>query len=230
MMIAFMSSARSRAGPPTRPSGWAGPSSQIQVSSRLISAASFAPIGRVEQVAEYLRGRVDLRLGRPGHRRGDEDQPGHPLRREQRGVQRQPAAGRRPDQPRRPVGELVEHGQEVIEVGERRRARLSPSVPPPVVGDHVGGGTEDLRGLPPAAQVGDPFVEQHEHRAVPGPALPVQFGPVQLQREGLAHVPHLCHSGRPGQTDIRPPLNPGGAGLHLPCLGQVRVRRRPASQ
>ena len=40
MITAFMASASSRAAPPTRPSGWAGPSSHNQVSRRLISLAS----------------------------------------------------------------------------------------------------------------------------------------------------------------------------------------------
>ena len=164
--------------------------------------------GGVEQVAEHLRGRVEVRLGRAGHRRSDEDQPGHPLRRQECGIQRQPAPGRRPHQPRGPVGEPVEHRQQIIDVRKRRPARPGPPVPPPVVCDHLGRGAQDLRGLPPSPQVGDSFVEQHEHRAVPGPALPVQFGPVQLQREGLAHAPILATPAAPA-NGIRAPLNRG---------------------
>jgi len=34
--------------------------------------------------------------------------------------------------------------------------------------------------------------------------LPVQFGPVQLQGEGLAHVPIMATQGRPGQREFAP--------------------------
>jgi len=93
------------------------------------------------------------------------------LRGSQRGIQRQAPARWRADQPGRTVCDLTENRHQVIEVGERFPAGRGLPVTPPVIGHHGELWCEAASHFPPAAPVGHTFVQQHDNRGVPRPAL-----------------------------------------------------------
>jgi hypothetical protein len=126
-------------------------------------------LGGVHRVGKRLLRRVQLpQVGRAPHRRGDEHEPGDPLRVGQRQVERRAATHRVADERRRAGTEVVEHGQGVVDVGVRLGLVARPAVAAPVEGDGLAERGEDVDDLRPATAVGDAGVQQQDGFAVPG--------------------------------------------------------------
>jgi len=92
------------------------------------------------------------------------------------------------------VIEVVEHGQQVLEVGERRRrGRCFPEAPPVVGHDRAYRG-HAVGDVLPAPTIGDSGVEQYDGRSVARPALPVEGRVADGNPEGLgrSHPPTLA--------------------------------------
>jgi hypothetical protein len=117
--------------------------------------------------------RVDRRLGRTAHRGRDEDEPGDHVGRDERGVQRDRAAHRVADEPRR----ALQEAQQVVDVAERLRRGRRLAEAAAVVGEHVGApGVQRGRDVAPRAAVRDARVQEHDGRAVCGETVVCEAG------------------------------------------------------
>src|SRR5262249_7702256 len=134
----------------------------------------------------------------------------HPFWGEDRGIERNPAASRRADQPSRAVSDAIEHSEQVFHVQERPKARRGLAESPAVVCHHGHPGCQAASHLLPASPVGHPLMQKHDDRGTTQPALSGEIDAVPGNNEPFAHdQPSLSLNlagATPSQSGLTPAL------------------------
>jgi hypothetical protein len=155
--------------------------------------------GALHPIDHGLDRRGDVpRRRRAADRRRDQHEPRDPLRMGERRVDRERAAERASDEDRGRARDIVEHRDEVAKMRPRlvRVQRVAEAAP--VVGVRAETFAREGGDLPaPHAPVGDPRVQEHDGRPVPG-RLDRDVGGARPDRAG-------GHPGRVVAIDSRPP-------------------------